>query len=595
MIRLLAAWTRITVVAVSMAMSIPAITFAQTPESATESEPAAGDNASPVQAASGPEDNTSVETNPPARSTIPSEIEVERQSRFNDLRREVLDARAKLVDWWLAATAIFLTLLGIVAVIAGYLSFKRFREIEAEARQNVTASQQYTEEARHLVEEIKAKRHEAESLMEGLNAQIASDDPGKATQAILSVRQNPEASLTDKAISDAVSLQQQGKRDAAIEKWRAIAHVVEGSDNDLAARAWFSVGYLALDEDPKGSVLANDRAIRLKPDLDGAYINRGNARQKLEQYEAAIADYDEAIRQKPDCAETYSNRSVAKQKLGQYEAAIADCNEAIRLKPDYAGAYINRSGTKQKLGQYEAAIADCNEAIHLNPTLVEAYSNRGVAKAGLGQYDAAVADYDEAIRLKPDYAEAYINRSGTKQKLGQYEAAIADCNEAIHLNPTLVEAYSNRGVAKAGLGQYDAAVADYDEAIRLKPDYAEAYINRGAAKYELGRHEAAVADYNEAIRLKPACAEAYSNRGEANQKLGQYEDAVDDCNEAIRLKPDYAEAYINRGAAKVALVLKDAARKDFEIALELARKANDAKIVAQAEQLLRDLDAAEGS
>ena len=40
MIRLLTAWTRIAVVAVSMAVSIPAITFAQTPESATESVPA---------------------------------------------------------------------------------------------------------------------------------------------------------------------------------------------------------------------------------------------------------------------------------------------------------------------------------------------------------------------------------------------------------------------------------------------------------------------------------------------------------------------------------------------------------------------------
>ena len=271
MIRWVTTGARIGLVVAAMAVIVPMVTFAQTSSPATESEPAAAGHASPVQAASGPEDNTSVETNLPARSTIPSEIEVERQSRFNDLRREVLDDRAKLVDWWLTATAIFLTLLGIVAVIAGYLSFKRFREIEAEARQNVTASQQYTEEARHLVEEIKAKRHEAESLMEGLNAQIASDDPGKATQAILSVRQNPEASLTDKAISDAVSLQQQGKRDAAIEKWRAIAHVVEGSDNDLAARAWFSVGYLAMDEDPKGSVLANDRAIRLKPDYVRAY------------------------------------------------------------------------------------------------------------------------------------------------------------------------------------------------------------------------------------------------------------------------------------------------------------------------------------
>ena len=279
MIRWVTTGARIGLVVAAMAVIVPMVTFAQPSSPATESEPAASGHASPVQAASGPEDNTSVETNLPARSTIPSEIEVERQSRFNDLRREVLDDRAKLVDWWLAATAIFLTLLGIVAVIAGYLSFKRFREIEAEARQNVTASQQSTEEARHLVEEIKAKRHEAESLMEGLNAQIAFDDPGKATQAILSVRQNPGASLTGKAIADAISLQQQGKRDDAIEKWRAIAHVVEGSDNDLSAQAWFSVGYLLYqDKDLENSLGAYDRAIHLKPDFAEAFNNRGNAK-----------------------------------------------------------------------------------------------------------------------------------------------------------------------------------------------------------------------------------------------------------------------------------------------------------------------------
>ena len=167
--------------------------------------------------------------------------------------------------------------------------------------------------------------------MEGLNAQIASDDPGKATQAILSVRQNPEASLTDKAIADAVSLQQQGKRADAIEKWRAIAHVVEGSDNDLAARAWFSVGYLALDEDPKGSVLANDRAIRLKPDLAGAYSNRGNAKHALGRHEDAIADYDEAIHLNPTLVEAYSNRGAAKVALVLKDAARKDFEIALEL------------------------------------------------------------------------------------------------------------------------------------------------------------------------------------------------------------------------------------------------------------------------
>ena len=53
-----------------------------------------------------------------------------------------------------------------------------------------------------------------------------------------------EASPVDRAIADAVSLQRAGRIEEAIEKWRSIANVAEGSDNDLAARAWLSVGYL---------------------------------------------------------------------------------------------------------------------------------------------------------------------------------------------------------------------------------------------------------------------------------------------------------------------------------------------------------------
>ena len=57
------------------------------------------------------------------------------------------------------------------------------------------------------------------------------------------------------------------------------------------------------------------------------------------------------FRLKPDYAEAYNNRGVAKRKLGQYEAAVADYDEAIRLKPDFAEAYSNRGHTKQKLAR----------------------------------------------------------------------------------------------------------------------------------------------------------------------------------------------------------------------------------------------------
>ena len=337
--------------------------------------------------------------------------DVEWQRRFNDLRREVLEGRVKLVDWWLTATAIFLTLLGIVAVIAGYLSFKTFREIEREARQNMVLSKHHAEEARSLVNEIKGKREEAESIVAGLNAEVVGKDPDKASEAAKSVRENPTASPIHQAMAVAVLLQQQGKIEESLEKWRSIANVAQGTDKELEARAWFSVGYL-YDEikDFKRAIDAYTKAIRLNPDLAEAYNNRGVAKGRLNQHEAAIKDFDEAVRLKRDYAAAYNNRGVAKYELGQHKAAIEDYDAALRLKLDLAEAYNNRGVAKYELGQHEAAIEDYDAVLRLKPDLAKAYTNRGNAKNSLGQHKAAVEDYDAALRLKPDDAEAYNNR-----------------------------------------------------------------------------------------------------------------------------------------------------------------------------------------
>ena len=182
-----------------------------------------------------------------------------------------------------------------------------------------------------FVEEIKAKRHEAESLVESINAQTAADNPEEANQAVQNVRTNPEASLTDQAIASALSLQQQGKTDEAIEKWRALAHITEGSDNDLAARAWVSVAYLLKDKDLKSCVSANDEAIRLNPDYAVAYNNRGIANGDLGQYEAAIADYDQAVCLNPGFAEAYLNRADAKATLKLKDEARKDFEITLEL------------------------------------------------------------------------------------------------------------------------------------------------------------------------------------------------------------------------------------------------------------------------
>ena len=164
--------------------------------------------------------------------------------RFNELRSELLDHRAKTVDWWLGATAIFLTLFGIVAVVAGYLSFKRFREIEVEARENVESSRKYAKDARDLVGEIKERRDEAESHVKRMTAEDVHNNPDEAREVAESVQDNPTASAIDQAVAAAVRFQQRESFEKSIEMWHAIAIVSEGTDKDFAARAWFSVGYL---------------------------------------------------------------------------------------------------------------------------------------------------------------------------------------------------------------------------------------------------------------------------------------------------------------------------------------------------------------
>lgn len=356
------------IVATIMA-TISMVAVAQTTEPAIESAPTATkpavSNASQMDSENSMDNNTSMQKALPAGPAIPATVEAKIQSRFNELRHELLDDRADNVYWWLVAITIVLGFLAIVSVVIGYMGFGRFREIETEARQHVTASKQHAEEARNIVEAIKVKGHEAESLLEKLNAEVVRNNPKEASEAAENVRSNPLASLINQAIADAVLFQRRGEIKKAIKKWRAVADVAEESDTDLAVRAWFSVGYLILNESPEDSIAANDRVIRLKPDYVAAYLNRG----------------------------------FAKAALGQHNDAIADYDEAIRLRPDYVAAYVNRGNENAALGQYNDAIADYDRAIHLETDNVEAYSNRGLAKNALGLKNEARKDFKMALEL----------------------------------------------------------------------------------------------------------------------------------------------------------------------------------------------------
>ena len=312
--------------------------------------------------------------------------EVEIQRRFNELRRELLDDRSDTVEWWLAATAIFVTLFGVGAVLLGYLAYNRFREIENEARYSAKEVRDAAKQATQDAAKTKETRQQSEEYARGIpdrgepdpvgppltEAPLVphSSDPGRIEGTTEAGR---DASPLDKGCNDAYALQAEGRIKEAAEKWRAVANLAEGIDNDRAARAWFSVGYL-LHEEKRGSAL------------------EANA-------EELVHAYDKAISLKPDFFEAYNNRGAAKDALGRFRDAIFDYDQVIRLNPKYAKAHSNRGVANVGLGQYEDAIADHDQAILLDPDSAVAFYNRGVAKAGSDDTEGARSDFETALVL----------------------------------------------------------------------------------------------------------------------------------------------------------------------------------------------------
>jgi len=152
-------------------------------------------------------------------------------------------------------------------------------------------------------------------------------------------------------------------------------------------------------KDYQGAISKYNEAIKLNPNLDLAYYNRGLAYTNLKNYSQAISDYTQAIKLNPNYNATYNNRGVAYYDLQNYSQAILDYNKTIKINPNYTDAYNDRGTAYANLQNYDQAIDDYTQAINLNPNYALAYYNRGICYKALGENSKAEADFAKARQL----------------------------------------------------------------------------------------------------------------------------------------------------------------------------------------------------
>ncbi len=75
-----------------------------------------------------------------------------------------------------------------------------------------------------------------------------------------------------------------------------------------------------------------DQAIRLAPEVTGAYRGRGYNYAVRHQYDQAIQEYGRPLRINPDASD-YQSRGWAYYQKGEYISALGDYVQATRWQP----------------------------------------------------------------------------------------------------------------------------------------------------------------------------------------------------------------------------------------------------------------------
>ena len=166
------------------------------------------------------------------------------------------------------------------------------------------------------------------------------------------------------------------------------------------------VGYRIKHKDLDGALADAEDAVKLWPQLPGAYSLRAGVRRERKEYDKALADIDLALAMSPRSAELLNDRCWIGYLSGHdLERALADCDAALVIQPAFAGALDSRGNVLMRLGRLDDAIAAFDLALKQSPQQWRTLYARGVAKLRKGDKAGGDADIAAAKAGDPTVAE----------------------------------------------------------------------------------------------------------------------------------------------------------------------------------------------
>lgn len=207
------------------------------------------------------------------------------------------------------------------------------------------------------------------------------------------------------------------------------------------------------------------------------YYYKGQAFEKLVEYDKALMNYNEAIKTE-EVPDYYISRALLQSKLGNDSSAVLDLKAALKKEPTNQLAWYN-------LALLDPTVELPDSLLYVSsfsPTL-NLLGSRALEK---GNYKKAKEYFDYYLENNDHDALAYINRGRVLLKCEKYQKAREDFDKAMKLDRSRSESLYLTGNAFFFEKEYQSALAYYNQYLAIDPTNAMVWYNGAMSYLELG-------------------------------------------------------------------------------------------------------------
>lgn len=325
-------------------------------------------------------------------------------------------------------------------------------------------------------------------------------------------------------------------------------------------------------DDSYAAIEALSVAIQLKPGSMAAYLKRGEAYRRRNEFDAALRDLRQAADLDPLATyprELLGDVQYARATMhaqfapGLFLRAVERYRELVEIDDRSARGHYKLGLASYRAGQVQLAIAALREAVRLDPKFAEAHYTLGVCLRAAGSRDAAVASLEKAVKLSPALLGAREELADFYAELGRYEAGLPHLEALAALQPDARRARA-LGLGYARAGHLDRAVGQLSHAVQRYPDDGPTYVAVGRVWLERAERDGGRIELSKALQAlqsgvnNDSNSEALTLLGRAlalSGDLGRAEQVLDQATSRFPVDPDafryLAEVAGRRGHASV--------------------------------------------